>query len=272
LADSGAKRDASVVALGGGVVGDLAGYAAASYMRGIALVQVPTSLLAQVDSSVGGKVGIDIPEGKNLVGAFHPPVAVQIATELLGTLPLREFNNGSAEIWKTAAILDEDLFCRLEARGIVANSEDLDEIVAKCVRWKAMIVAADEYETTGLRAILNFGHTVGHAIEQVLHYNGILHGEAVAIGMVKEALVGEMLGITPKGCAERLRTALSKHGLPTEMPAGIPVDNLISAMAKDKKGVGQTRDLAFSLLEGIGKCKLYTTIPRDSVREALVCS
>jgi len=272
LARSGAKRDATVVAFGGGVVGDLAGYAAASYMRGVSLYQVPTTLLAQVDSSVGGKVGIDIPEGKNLVGAFCPPVKVFVATNFLSTLPEREFLNGAAEIWKTAAILDEDLFGILEKGELTPSSDILGEIITRCVKWKASVVETDEFETTGLRAILNFGHTIGHAIEQAMHYDGILHGEAVAIGMVIEARIGEKLGITPQGCETRLRLALSKFGLPTELPVGLPVDELLSAMGKDKKSVGATGDLAFSLLLGIGKCKLYTSIARESVREALVNS
>lgn len=266
LADQGAKRSDSIVAFGGGVVGDLAGFAAASYMRGIRLIQVATTLLAMVDSSVGGKVGIDLPQGKNLVGAFYPPQHVSLCLETLSTLPKREFMNGAAEIWKYGAILDEDLLQTLERQPLGLGDERLPEIVMRCVGLKKRVVEQDEFETTGLRAVLNFGHTVGHAIERTTGYGPILHGEAVAIGMVVEARIGERMDLSPKGVAERLATGLKHQGLPVRLPQ-VPLATLVDTMRLDKKA--SREGLAFALLTGYGSCKLVSNVPEPVVLECL---
>lgn len=266
FANSGATRGSSVVALGGGVVGDLAGFAAASYMRGVPFIQVPTTLLAMVDSSVGGKVGVDLKAGKNLAGAFHAPDAVYIALETLATLPERQFVNGTAEVWKAGCILDADLFTALESEPLRPGDSRLEYIVRRCIELKAGVVQADEFERTGARAILNFGHTVGHAIEQVSGYQD-LHGEAVAQGMVVEARLGEALGITEVGTAERVEVALASQGLPVANEWLDQPDALLAAMARDKKAAPGA--LAFSLLECLGTCKLVRNVDPDMVRSAL---
>ncbi len=270
LANSGAKRRSTVVAFGGGVVGDLAGFVAASYMRGVRFVQVPTTLLAQVDSSVGGKVAVDLPEGKNLVGAFYPPAAVHVAVEALGTLPERQFLNGCGEVWKMGAILDEGLLQRLEREPLRLGAPDLAEVIRRSIELKAQVVEADEHETTGLRAILNFGHTVGHAVEQGLGFREMLHGEAVAVGMVVEARIGERLGVTPEGVASRLEAGLTAQGLPTRIPKGLEPRSLSKAMTRDKKALAC--GLPFSLLTGVGACKLVTDVNEDLVLDVLDCS
>jgi 3-dehydroquinate synthase len=266
LADSKATRSCTLVALGGGVVGDLAGFVAATYMRGMKLVQLPTSLLAMVDSSVGGKVGIDLPQGKNLVGAFYPPDKVLLDLDSLKTLPVREFNNGAAEVWKYGAILDANLLQVLEASPLGPGDSRLPEIVIRCVDLKRGVVEADEFETKGFRATLNFGHTVGHALEQATGYSAMLHGEAIAIGMVVEAAIGEKLGMSPKGAANRLRAGLKTQTLPTVVPA-IDESLLINAMRLDKKA--QPGALAFALLTGYGSCKLVPDVPESVVLECL---
>ncbi len=266
LADQGARRSDTVVAFGGGVVGDLAGFAAASYMRGIALVQVATTLLAMVDSSVGGKVGIDLPQGKNLVGAFYPPQHVSLCLETLATLPDREFINGTAEIWKYGAVLDEELLQTLERQPLGPGDTRLPEIVMRCVGLKRTVVERDEFETTGLRAVLNFGHTVGHAIERATGYGQLLHGEAISIGMVVEARIGERMDLTPKGAAERLATGFARQGLPTRLPQVQPA-TLVGAMRLDKKASND--GLAFALLTGYGSCKLVSNVPEPVVLECL---
>jgi 3-dehydroquinate synthase len=262
LAGAGASRKSTVVALGGGVIGDLVGFVAASYMRGVRFLQIPTTLLAQVDSSVGGKVGLDLNAGKNLVGAFYPPSEVRLSTEVLASLPERQMNAGMAEVWKYGAIMDLELFQRLERNDI-----GLAEIVDRCISLKAEVVEADEFETTGLRAILNFGHTVAHAIESLTGYGPVLHGEAVAIGMVVEARLGERLGVTPPGNEARLRECLVRQGLPTYHPLLQEPDQVIETMRKDKKAVSGR--LAFSLLTQLGGCKLVEGVPEGDVRAAL---
>ncbi|RYG49546.1 3-dehydroquinate synthase [bacterium] len=261
LARTRANRRTTLVALGGGVIGDLVGFLAASYMRGVPFVQVPTSLLAMVDSSVGGKVGIDIPEGKNLLGAFYPPVAVHVPLDALSTLPERQVANGMAEVWKTGFIRDEHLVARLEADPTPDRA-----LIERCVAHKAAVVEADEYETNGIRATLNFGHTIGHAIERVQNYEGFLHGEAIAVGMVLESRLGERLGHTDPGTTERVSAGLASQGLPTEWPVPDP-DALIDAMRMDKKA--EAGRLAFSLLDRIGSCRLWTDVPEKDVRAVL---
>lgn len=245
------KRNEKVFAVGGGVVGDLAGFAAASYMRGVAVVQVPTSLLAMVDSSVGGKVGIDLPEGKNLVGAFHQPQAVWIVPEALQSLPKRHIRNGLAEVLKYGFILDPSM---IELAGDAITTGDWTAVVSCSIKLKAQVVQEDEFETTGRRAILNFGHTVGHAIEAEMGYRHLLHGEAVSIGMVAEAKLGERLGVTPSGTAKQVEETLTLFGLPTQIPTPLDPEKLRHRMGLDKKVEGD--GLAFSLLTAFGECKL----------------
>lgn len=254
LAESKASRKTTVVALGGGVVGDLAGFVAAAYMRGVPLLQIPTTLLAMVDSSVGGKVAIDLPEGKNLAGAFWPPSEVRLPLDALETLPARQRTNGMAEVLKYGFIMDAPLL-------------DAPLDILRCVRLKAQVVEEDEHETTGRRAILNFGHTVGHAIERLTGYGPILHGEAIAVGMALEATLGERLGTTERGTAAEVAKVLAAHGLPTYHDIVHDVEPMLATMRGDKKAVkGQ---LAFSLLTRVGDCKLIADVPEAEVRRVL---
>ncbi len=266
LVQNGANRSSTVIAFGGGVIGDLAGFLAASYMRGVPLVQVPTSLLAQVDSSIGGKVGINLPEGKNLVGAFHQPRRVIVDTSLLATLPNREFVNGCAEVWKAASIADENLFQELEEMPLSVAEGKLQQRVRRSIEIKAAIVQADEFEQTGTRAKLNFGHTVGHAIEAIAGFGTICHGEAVSMGMVQEAWIGERLGISEAGLSARLERGLASQGLPTVAPK-IPAESLLEAMQRDKKATDDK--LAMSLLVRIGECKLVTGLSKKEILSML---
>lgn len=244
-------RDAAVVAVGGGVTGDLAGFVAATYLRGIPLVHAPTSLLAMVDAAVGGKTGVDVPAGKNLVGAFHQPRLVACDLATLATLPADPFAGGMAEALKHGAIADADYFESIAAAVAPLRARDttvLERLVSRSVEIKAMIVAADEREA-GRRAALNFGHTVAHAIEAASRWS-VAHGPAVAAGMVVEARLGEALGVTAAGTAQRLTQILPHFGLPTALPVGLPAPTLLAAMAVDKKvraGV-----VHFTLLERIG--------------------
>lgn len=262
-----ANRKSRVVAIGGGVVGDLAGFAAATYMRGIRLCMVPTSLLAMVDSSVGGKVGIDLPHGKNLAGAFWPPEHVHIPIDALSTLPMREFNNGAAEVWKAGVALDAELFERLESAPLGPGDQGLPKTILRCVELKKGVVEEDEHETTGRRAVLNFGHTVGHAIEHALGYKELLHGEAVSIGMIVEARLAHRLGLAPESLAERLQRGLASQSLPTAIPEGLEAGALIEAMKRDKKA--KRNALAFSLVSEIGTCRLYEDVDESVVLETL---
>lgn len=262
LADSGVDRSTAVVAFGGGVVGDLAGFAAAAFMRGVPLIQVPTSLLAMVDSSVGGKVGIDLAAGKNLAGAFWPPETVYVPVETLATLPPRHCTNGLAEVWKYAYILDPAL------RSAIAAGQGLEaETIARCIELKAQVVAEDPYERSGRRAILNFGHTVGHAIEQITGYGPVLHGEAIAIGMVVETRLATALGIAPAGLLDLIETDLATSGLPTRLDPAWSSDDLLLAMRRDKKATEGR--LAFSLVPNLGECKLVKDVPPSAIAEAL---
>ena len=257
LHGAGVARRDLVVALGGGVVGDLAGFAVATWMRGVAVAQVPTSLLAFVDSSIGGKTAVDLPAGKNLAGAFHQPVAVVADPLLLRTLPAREFAQGMAEVAKYGCIRDAEFFAWLEERaGAPFSEEDVERIVRTCAAHKAAVVSADEREG-GLRATLNFGHTVGHAVERVLGYGAIAHGEAVAIGMVAAAKIGEALGRTEPGAADRIEALLSRLSLPTrlaQVAEGADPAALLDAMMSDKKKDGAV--VRFVLLDRIGACSV----------------
>jgi 3-dehydroquinate synthase len=260
LAAAGADRKTTVVAVGGGVIGDLVGFAAATYMRGVDLVQVPTTLLAMVDSAVGGKVGIDLAAGKNLAGAVWPPQAVWLVHEWLETLPAAEYRSGMAEVLKYAFISDAAFADRLRTRPGIATRED----ILRCLEIKAQVVSEDEFETNGRRAILNFGHTIGHALEQVTGYATYRHGEAISVGMVAEARLGERLGFTSPGTAEIIRADLAGAGLPVEMPR-IDVEALIHVMRRDKKA--SAGKLAFSLVSQIGACTLLPDVPESAVRE-----
>jgi len=234
-----ARRDCNLIALGGGVAGDICGFAAAAYMRGVRFYQVPTTLLAQVDSSVGGKTGVNHPKGKNLIGAFHQPHKVVIDTRTLDTLPIREFRAGMAEVVKYGAIMDAEFMSWLEhsiAEVMRRNADALTHLIRCSIQNKAKIVAADEKES-GIRAILNFGHTFGHAIEAVTAYSQYLHGEAVSIGMVIAATLSEQRELCKKGVADKLRTLLQAAGLPTDLPDNVSNAALLDAMKLDKKAM-----------------------------------
>lgn len=248
----GFGRDSAIIAVGGGVTGDLAGFVAATYMRGIPVVQVPTSLLAMIDASVGGKTGVDTTHGKNLVGSFWQPCLVLIDPEVLRTLPDEHLRAGLAEALKHGAIADRDYFDWIVAaapRLLAREMPDLTELISRSVRIKAGIVAADEQES-GRRKTLNFGHTIAHALELGSGYE-LLHGEAVAIGMVAEARLGEALGVTERGTAAQLCTALSALQLPTRVPGGTDLQVVLDATVLDKKARGGTAE--YVLLSNIGE-------------------
>lgn len=260
LLSAGAGRDTTIVALGGGVVGDLAGFVAATYLRGIPVVQVPTSLLAMVDASIGGKTAVDTPAGKNLVGAFHQPAAVVVDPATLATLPANHLRAGMAEVLKHGAIVDAAYF-RSAATWAATVHEVTTAgrlfdwlgpqtlgVIRRSIAIKASVVKADPMER-GLRQVLNAGHTVAHALELETGYT-LLHGEAVAIGLVTEAMLGERAGITSAGTAQWLREALGSAGLPTLVPAGLDPARLVSAMRGDKKS--REGRLAFALLREVG--------------------
>jgi 3-dehydroquinate synthase len=236
----GYGRDSAVIALGGGVVGDLAGFVAATFMRGIPVVQVPTTLLAMVDASIGGKTAVDTPAGKNLVGVFHPPAVVLVDPQALATLPLREMRAGFAEIVKHGVIADEAYLREVAGRAPEVLSADgstsdtMLSLIVRSVEIKADIVSRDERED-GLRKTLNFGHTIGHAVELVSGYS-LLHGEAVAIGMALEGRLAERIGVARTGTATEIAEALQSAGLPTDLPKGFERDAVIEAMRSDKKG------------------------------------
>ena len=239
MLDAGCGRDTTVVALGGGVVGDLAGFVAATFMRGVPVVQCPTTLLAMIDASVGGKTGVDTPEGKNLIGAFHPPAAVIADPSTLATLSEREFRGGLAEAVKHGLIADADYFGWIEReseRLLRREPAALERLVRRSVEIKAEVVRADEREH-GRRKTLNLGHTLGHALEHVSGY-ALLHGEAVAIGMVLEARIAERLGVAQQGTAQRISEVLARTGLPVQRPAALPVDAIVDATRLDKKARG----------------------------------
>ena len=253
MAAQGLSRNATVLALGGGVIGDLAGFAAACYMRGIAFIQIPTTLLAMVDSSVGGKTAVDLAAGKNLVGAFHQPQAVWIDTAVLATLPDREFRAGLAEVLKYGAIADPDFFTWLEQHADDLLAKDpaaLAHAIAHCCRQKAGVVARDETEQ-GERALLNFGHTFGHALEVLTDYGMLVHGEAVAIGMHLAAAYSAHLGLAPEHDRIRLQQLLLRFGLPTAMPHGVNSEAMVAKMRLDKKAI--SGNLRLVLWHGIGK-------------------
>jgi 3-dehydroquinate synthase len=269
-----ADRHTAIVALGGGVIGDLAGFAAATYARGLPLLMVPTTLLAMVDSAVGGKVGVNHPRAKNIIGAFHQPVGVWIDTEALASLPARELRCGLAEVIKYGVILDPQFFGFLEDNAEAIASRDpaaLRHIVAHSCRLKADVVAQDEREETGLRAILNFGHTIGHAVEAAAGYCAhIPHGEAVAIGMVAEARLAERLGWIEPATTARLTRLIERLGLPTAIPSQLAPDTLIDAMGRDKKN--QKGNIRFILPHGLGRVDLTSAPSESDIRHVLALS
>lgn len=269
LAELGATRDACVIALGGGVIGDMVGFAAACWMRGVDFVQMPTSLLAMVDASVGGKTGVNLAAGKNLVGAFHQPRAVLIDTDTLATLPAREYAAGLAEVIKHAAIGDARFFARLEhlAPALLArDAAALAEVIEHACRFKAAVVARDETEQ-GERALLNFGHTFAHALETETGYGTLLHGEAVAIGMCLAATLSTQLGMAEAPDAERLASLLQRLKLPVAIPPGVDADALLAHMQLDKKN--QAGRLRLILWRGMGRAELVDGVEPASIAESL---
>ena len=258
LCDSRITRTDGLIALGGGVIGDLAGLAAATFLRGIRFIQVPTTLLAQVDSSVGGKVAVDLPQGKNLVGAFYQPEAVLCDPDTLRTLTDEFWRDGLGEVVKYGCIGDAPLFDLLEdcaPGGRETLMGRIDEILTHCIQAKADVVAKDERDT-GLRMTLNFGHTVGHAVEACQHYQGLSHGEAVALGMSVMTRLSEGRGMTEAGTSARLDALLAALSLPRALP-DLPEDALIAAMGMDKKSAGSA--LRVIVLDRIGACRIHHT-------------
>ena len=269
LAALGATRDACVIALGGGVVGDLAGFSAACWMRGIDFIQMPTTLLSMVDSSVGGKTGVNLPAGKNLVGAFHQPRAVIADIGALDSLPEREYRAGLAEVIKGAAIGDANFFAWLEAHADALKQRDetaLIQAIATKVRYKAAVVARDETEQ-GERALLNLGHTFGHALETAGHYTTLLHGEGVAVGMLLAARLSERLGMSMHGDTARLEQLLQAVGLPTRVPAGSDPGQLLALMRLDKKNTAGM--LRLILWRGIGRAEIVSGVNEADVLAVL---
>jgi 3-dehydroquinate synthase len=271
LVKAGADRKSLLIAVGGGVVGDVAGFVAASYLRGVALVHVPTTVVAQVDSSIGGKTGVNLPEGKNLVGAFYPPRLVLSDPEVLRTLPEREFRGGLAEIIKHAVIADAEMFVYLEKNMEKAELRDgavLDYLIPRNVAIKARVVTRDERES-GLREILNFGHTFAHALESVTHYRRYQHGEAVAWGMMAAALLGHEIGVTRADDVSRIVSLVRRMGSLPAWPRVAP-GVLLGAMRSDKKS--RSGKLRFVLIPRIGEAGSYDGVPLDVVERVIRCA
>lgn len=267
-----ADRRTVVLAVGGGVVGDAAGFVAASFARGVPFVQIPTTLLADVDSSVGGKVGINHPQAKNLIGAFHQPLGVLIDLAALETLPDREYRSGLAEVVKYGVILDEPFFQYLEQNAAAIGKREagpLRTAIARSCELKALVVEQDEYERTGLRAVLNYGHTFAHALEALTGYGTLLHGEAVSIGMVQAARLAERLGRVPAEFSARQLALLQQLHIPTELPAGesVTANDMLQRMRLDKKTVGG--QLRFVLPTRMGHVELVDGVPEAEVRATL---
>jgi 3-dehydroquinate synthase len=271
LAQLPADRSTPIVAAGGGVVGDLAGFVAATWHRGVPLVMVPTSLLAMVDSSVGGKVGVNHPAGKNLIGAIHQPIGVWIDTTLLATLPEREYRSGLSEVVKDAVIADAEFFAWLETNAdavLARETQAIERIVTRCCEIKARVVEEDECESSGGRMVLNYGHTFGHAFETVAGYGTWTHGEAVAAGMICASRLAERLRMISSDVTQRQVALLKRFGLPTAPDASWQVDAILEAMQRDKKTVAGR--LRFVLPRRIGAVELVDSVTIDSVRAILV--
>ncbi len=265
------ERSSTMVALGGGVIGDMTGFAAATWLRGINFVQVPTTLLAMVDASIGGKTGVNHPQGKNLIGAFYQPRLVLIDPLVLQTLPVREFRAGMAEVIKYGVIWDAELFARMEAverldeLGYLGESLLQDILVRSC-QSKADVVGKDEKEA-GLRAILNYGHTIGHAVESLTGYTVVIHGEAVGIGMVAASRLAVALGLWDELCDRRQLALIAKTQLPTKLPEGLAIEAILDSLLMDKKvKAGKVR---FVLPTAIGAVTITDRVPADTIREVL---
>ncbi len=262
-------RASVVIAIGGGVIGDLAGFAAATFVRGLRLIQIPTTLLSQVDSSVGGKTGINLPHAKNIVGSFFQPSLVVIDTQTLATLSDREFRSGIAEVIKYGVIMDEVFFAWLEQNTMEIlnrNRDALRHVISRCCQLKAQIVQADEFETKGTRAILNYGHTFGHALEAATGYNQLLHGEAVSIGMSMAGSLATELQMWGQDCLLRQNTLLQKFGLPTKFDR-IPVHRIIDLMASDKKSMHGR--IGFVLPTRIGHVEVGVNADKSLIEQTL---
>jgi 3-dehydroquinate synthase len=270
LAAIPADRQTAVIAVGGGVIGDLAGFAAATYNRGLPLIMVPTTLLAMVDSSVGGKTGINIAAGKNLVGSFHQPSGVWIDPQMLRTLPDREFQSGMAEVVKYGAIADASFFADLERDAVAIQAREnsvIQAIVQRCCRIKADVVEQDEFERTGVRATLNYGHTFAHAFEAVAGYGSWLHGEAVAAGMVCASRLAERKSMITSDLTDRLIRLLKQFQLPTDRDSAWSIDALIDAMQRDKKA--SAGRLRFILPTNLGSVLMVNDVDETLVRDVL---
>ena len=265
------ERSSTMVALGGGVIGDMTGFAAASWLRGIAVVQIPTTLLAMVDASIGGKTGVNHPKGKNLIGAFHQPRLVLIDPETLNTLPTREFRAGMAEVIKYGVIWDADLFEQLEDLSRIDqrrsfSMELLMEILRRSCQAKVDVVSQDEKEA-GLRAILNYGHTIGHAIESLTHYRTFNHGEGVGLGMTAVGHIAAQLGLWSQDCCDRQYRLIRKVGLPVQLPASFETEAVLEMLTADKKvKAGRVR---FIMPHNIGMVKITDEVPNDAILAAL---
>ena len=262
---AGLDRQSFVIALGGGVIGDLSGFVAAIFERGIPQVQIPTTLLAMVDSSIGGKTGVNARAGKNLIGAFHPPVLVLDDVDVLKTLPRRELNQGFAEIIKHAIIADVEMFQQLEE--VDPTKVDFAPLIRRNVEIKARIVEKDEHERNGERALLNFGHTIGHGIERAVEYSQIGHGEAVSLGIVAACEVSMKKAGLPRQQRDRIEDLLSKLGLPTQLPKAFPREKIFDALKFDKKFAhGEIR---FVVTPGIGSANLSSDVTMEDIRVAV---
>lgn len=265
------ERSSIMVALGGGVIGDMTGFAAATWLRGINFVQVPTTLLSMVDASIGGKTGVNHPQGKNLIGAFHQPRLVLIDPQVLNTLPVREFRAGMAEVIKYGIIWDADLFTQMEKSKRLDQlrylpADLLQAILQRSCQAKADVVSKDEKEA-GLRAILNYGHTIGHAIESLTGYRLVNHGEAVAIGMVAAGQLAAELNMWTRDDAKRQDALIQKAGLPTQLPAGVDIEAIVDALQTDKKvKAGKVR---FILPTQIGTVTITDQVPSDTITQVL---
>ncbi len=265
MAAAGLDRKSFAVALGGGVIGDLAGFASAVYQRGIPYVQIPTTVLSQVDSSVGGKTGVNLHDAKNMVGSFHQPAHVFVDVDTLESLPKREWNEGFAEVIKHAAIRDATLFDAIDA--VAAGKGDLVGLIRRNIAIKASIVEQDEFETNGTRALLNFGHTLGHAIEAAAGYGTLLHGEAISIGLNAAAWLSTQISSLTKVGLDRIKSALLAFDLPLKMPAGLSEDDILRRMQMDKKfAEGSIR---FVLLRKLGDAYVSSDTHTGHMKQAL---
>ncbi len=266
MLNTGLDRESFVIGLGGGVIGDLSGFVAAIFNRGVPHVQIPTTLLAMVDSSIGGKTGVNARAGKNLIGAVHPPALVLDDVDILKSLPRRELNQGFAEIIKHAVIADAEMFGQLET--VDPSRIDLAALIQRNVELKARIVEKDEQERANHRALLNFGHTIGHGIERAAEYHGIVHGEAVSLGMVAACEISMKKAGLPTGERDQIVGLLRKFGLPTQLPKDFPRDKIFDAIKFDKKFVRGA--IRFVVTPKIGSANLSSDVTMDDIRAAIV--